>query len=104
MSFVNIIFILYGLILLGGGFMGWKAGSKVSLIMGLISGLLVLFGVYYSGIRAVCGYGLMAITSGVLTVTFILRFLQTHKMMPSGMLLLVSLMVFILSLKVLLAK
>ena len=84
--------------------MGWKAGSKVSLIMGLISGLLVLFGVYYSGIRAVCGYGLMAITSGVLTVTFILRFLQTHKMMPSGMLLLVSLMVFILSLKVLLAK
>ena len=104
MSLVNIIFLLYGLILLGGAFLGWKAGSKVSLIMGLISGLLVLFGIYYSGTKAVCGYGLVAVTSGVLTVTFILRFLQTHKFMPSGMLLIFSLIILILSIRQFLSK
>lgn len=104
MSLVNIIFLVYGFILLGGAFMGWKAGSPVSLIMGLISGALVLFGVYYSGVKAVCGYGLIAITSGILTITFLMRFLQTHKMMPSGMLLALSLIALIISLKVLFVK
>ncbi len=104
MSLVNIIFLVYGFILLVGAFMGWKAHSPVSLIMGLISGALVLFGVYYSGVKAVCGYGLIAATSGVLVVTFLVRFLQTHKMMPSGMLFLLSLAALIISVKVLLNK
>ena len=100
----KIILSLYGIILLVGAFIGWKAGSKVSLMMGLISGVLVLFGVYYSGIKLVCGYGLIALTSGVLVVTFLMRFLQTHKFMPSGMLLVLSLLALIISLKILLTK
>ncbi len=100
----KIILSLYGILLLVGAFIGWKAGSKVSLIMGLISGALVLFGVYYSGVKAVCGYGLIALTSAVLTVTFFMRFYQTHKMMPSGMLLILSLLALIISVKILLTK
>lgn len=86
----------YGIFLLVGAFLGWKAGSKISLIMGLISGALVLYGVYLLGTNAKGGYLLLTAVSGLLTAVFIMRFLKTYSFMPSGMLLVASLAVFIL--------
>ena len=86
----KIILGVYGLLLLLGGYFGFKAGSKVSLIMGGITGILVLLGVFMLGPSSQCGYWLIAGISGLLTVVFSIRFLKTFKVMPAGMLLLLS--------------
>ena len=94
----------YGIFLILGAFLGWKAGSKVSLVMGLVSGCLVLFSVYLMNTNFNLGAGLLAGISGVLSVIFLLRFVKTQKIMPSGMLLGVSAAVCILFLIQMLSK
>lgn len=80
----------YGLFLLLGGYFGAKAGSKVSLIMGLVSGLLVFVGAYLTMNNPRNGFLFLSAVGGVLTVTFLIRLVKTQKMMPSGMLLVVT--------------
>ena len=103
MQLIQPIFILYGGILLLGAYMGWKAGSRVSLIMGVSSGLLVFCAIYLSTVNAAIGYSSLVIISGLLSVVFIIRFIKTHKMMPSGMLMGLNIAAFALSLYQLLA-
>ena len=97
MPLAKILLTIYGILLIAGGFMGLKAGSKVSLIMGSISGIATLLALYTTANPAI-GYRFVAIISGILCVVFILRLLETHKFMPSGMLLLLSLAALIISL------
>ena len=80
----------YGIFLIVGAFIGLKAGSKVSLVMGLVSGCLVLFSVYLTNTNLTLGVGLLTGISGLLSVVFLLRFIKTQKIMPSGMLLGIS--------------
>lgn len=98
MSFTKIFFILYGIILLAGAYFGWKAGSKISLIMAICSGILVLFSVYVAAGNPILGYRLLTVLSGILSIIFILRFMKTHSMMPAGMLLILSLAALAVSL------
>ena len=104
MSIDRIILIIYGLFLLFGAYFGWKAGSKPSLISGSISGILVLVGVYVSTLNPRLGYGLLTALSSLLVVVFLMRFLKTYKVMPMGMLLVISLVAAIISLMRLLQK
>ena len=97
MTGTTILLFIYGILLIGGGFMGAKAGSKVSLIMGIASGLLVLLGVYLSKTSYQAGYGLICGVSGVLVIVFLMRLLKTGKLMPSGMLLILSAVALIVS-------
>ena len=40
----QIVLAVYGVLMFGGGLMGYvKAGSKISLIMGIVSAVLLLF-------------------------------------------------------------
>lgn len=87
------LLIAYALFLFAGAFTGLKAGSKISLIMGLVSGCLVLLGVYFIGLNVRGGNLFLVMVNGALTIVFLMRFLKTRKMMPSGMLFLASLMV-----------
>ena len=104
MSTDRIILIIYGLLLLAGGFMGLKSGSKISLIAGTASGILVLLGVYLSTSNAKLGYGLLTTTGGLLVIVFLMRLLKTAKFMPSGMLLALSAAAAVLSLMKLIQK
>ena len=104
MSLDQIFFIGYGVFLLIGAYFGWKAGSLVSLRMGLISGVLVLLSVGLSFKNAHLGFSLLTAISGLLTLVFIMRFIQTLHFMPSGILLLVSLAAFLLSIRPLMHK
>jgi uncharacterized membrane protein (UPF0136 family) len=89
----KIILALYGFLLLVGGFLGWRAGSRISLIMGLVFGILVLVGVWILGTNAPLGYGVVIGLSGLLAISFFMRFLKTQQFMPSGLLLTCSVIV-----------
>ena len=91
----NIILITYGLFLILGGFLGFKKGSKISLIMGLSSGILVLVGVWILTIAPKIGWVFLSCLNILLSVSFIARLIKTRAFMPSGMLLLITLGVLI---------
>jgi uncharacterized membrane protein (UPF0136 family) len=99
----NIILIAYGLFLILGGFFGFKKGSKISLIMGLVSGVLVLVGVWLLTFTPRVAWIFLTCLNTLLSVVFLLRLCKTIKsakskqlgLLPSGMLLLIALAVLI---------
>lgn len=86
----HIIVIGYALFLFVGAVMGAKAGSRVSLIMGSVSGAIILLGDVWTRRDFAGGFMLLTVVAGLLTVVFFQRLLKTKKMMPSGMLLIVN--------------
>jgi len=95
----HIVLISYGVLLILGGYFGFKKGSTVSLIMGLSSGILVLFGVWLLSINPKVAWISLSFLNILLLGSFISRLVKTRKFMPSGMLLLVTLVVLIFCLK-----
>ena len=94
---MKILLVIYSIILLSGAYFGSKAGSKISVLTGIISGILVLTSVYVTGIKPNWGYGLAASISGLLSVVFMVRLSKTRKFMPAGMLLITSAVILIAS-------
>ena len=91
--------IVYGAFLILGGVLGYvlpKKPSKISLIMGVASGVLTLAAWLVSRTAPFEGYVLgLVVTAGVGAIMF-LRLQKTKKFMPSGMLVLLSLIVVVL--------
>ena len=78
--------LFYGLFSIVGGVTGYqKAGSQVSLISGIISGLLLLVGAYllFGGILS--GLFLSGAVSLLLVIVFVIRLVKTRKFMPAGL-------------------
>ena len=76
--------IIYGLLSLGGGIFGYqKSGSKVSLISGVVSGviLFILSAIAIQG--GAWAYSIAAIVVGLLVVVFCIRYFKTKKFMPA---------------------
>ena len=99
-------FVVYGILMLVGGIFGFtKAGSKVSLITGAVSGILIFAGVglLMQGQYA-AGRALLAFTSFVLSGAFALRLLKTRKFMPAGMLLVLSLIASFMAVQLFIMK
>jgi uncharacterized membrane protein (UPF0136 family) len=96
MQFENIVFWCYIVLLLVGGLFGFlKAGSKVSLITSAVSaGLLVLthIGIFEPSF----GRKLAGIIMAVLIVVFAIRLTKTKKFMPSGLMLVLTVVVLAL--------
>ena len=91
----QLILIGYAVLLLVGGFLGYrKAGSRPSLIAGSISGALALLaaGLAFLDPRFV---GLGVVLAGLMLVVFLIRLTKTRRFMPSGLLLVASLLVLI---------
>ena len=95
----QVIFGGYGLLLLTGAYFGGRAGSRVSVIMGIVSGVLVLAATAALGMNPKCSLLFLSAVAGILTAIFLMRLLKTHKLMPSGILFLVSLAVLGYSLR-----
>jgi len=96
MSMAKFVLVVYGILLLSGAYFGFKAGSKISLIMGIVSGALVLLGIYLTGNHSLLGFKVIAGVSSVLVVTFAIRLIKTGSFMPSGMLLAASIIALVL--------
>jgi len=87
----KIYFIVFGLLTIAGGIMGYvKAGSNASLIAGSLSGLLLLLAAFLLPGHAPLGLALGGIVSLLLIGYFLPAFFRTGKMMPAGMMSLLS--------------
>lgn len=87
MSFIETILTMYFCILFSGAYFGGKAKSKISVIMGISSGLMVLLGMVLIRYNTHAGYYFLSVLSGLLSIVFLIRLIKTQKFMPAGMLL-----------------
>ena len=89
----KIYFIVFGLLTIAGGAMGYvKAGSTISLIAGAISGILLIVAALLLPSHAVIALVLGGFISLLLAVQFVPAFVRTGKMMPAGMMSLLSIL------------
>ena len=90
--------VVFGWLVLMGGVMGWvKAKSKASLISAIVAQTF-LVSAFAACIAASMAIGLLsgAAVTLLLTIVFIIRFYKTKKFMPSGLMILLSLLETIL--------
>jgi len=96
MQTTSLISIVYGAMIALGGMMGYaKAQSVESLLTGVASGaaLIVAGLVMRRGIRAGLGVALL-VTVGLIAF-FVPRYLQSQKMMPAGMTVILSIIALV---------
>ena len=76
----------YGVLAIVGGIIGYiQARSKVSLLSGSISGLLLVLAAYFQLQGQSWGPILAVIVTAVLVVVFAVRLAKTRKFMPAGL-------------------
>lgn len=89
----KIYFIIFGLLTIAGGAMGYvKAGSTISLISGSISGVLILVAAFLLRSNVIAGLVLGGLVSLLLIGYFLPALLRTGKMMPAGMMSVLSIL------------
>ena len=94
----KIYFIVFGLLTIIGGVMGYlKAGSMASIIAGTISGALLLLAAFLLPGNAVAGLALAGIVSIALAGRFVPAFMSTGNFMPAGMMSVLSVIGIILA-------
>ncbi|MFL6583962.1 MAG: TMEM14 family protein [Chthoniobacterales bacterium] len=94
----RIYFIVFGLLTIAGGVMGYvKAGSTASIIAGSISGILLLVAAFLLPAHVAGGLALAAVVSLLLAARFVPAFLKTGKAMPAGMMAILSLIGIVLA-------
>jgi len=76
----------YGLLAMIGGVMGYlKVKSKMSIISGVVSGLLLVFSAIVQLQGHQWGLTLAAVVAAALVIIFAVRLAKTRKFMPAGL-------------------
>ncbi|BAY12963.1 TMEM14 family protein [Calothrix sp. NIES-2098] len=90
---------VYGILALIGGIMGYiQASSRISLISGVISGLLLIFASFLQLQGQPWGLLVATLVTAVLVVFFCLRLAKTRKFMPSGLMAILGMVTLVLML------
>jgi uncharacterized membrane protein (UPF0136 family) len=85
MEAAKIYFIVFGVLTILGGIVGYvKAGSVASIIAGSITGVLLLVAAFVLPEHRMVGFATALIVSLLLAGQFIPKFLQTGRVMPAG--------------------
>ena len=88
---VRIFLYVFGALTMAGGIMGYvKANSRPSLIAGLASGVLLVGAAYLVGAKGTMGLLLGLVVSLPLAGRFVSSFRKTGKVMPAGVMALLS--------------
>lgn len=91
LSAAKIYFIVFGVLTIAGGIVGYvKAGSVASIVAGSISGVLLLIGAFALPEHRMPGLLIGLIVSLLLAAQFIPKFFRTGKVMPAGLMALLS--------------
>ena len=96
MSLGPMVLLVYGILMLLGGFMGYRAGSSASLIAGSTSGVLLLVAWLITWSQMALGLWIGVVIAGLLSATFAIRLVKTKKVMPAGGLMAISLLALVL--------
>ena len=87
----KIYFVIFGLLTIVGGIIGFvKAGSTASIVAGSISGILLLIAAFILPAQIVTGLAIAAIVSLLLAGQFVPKFIKTGHMMPAGLMSILS--------------
>lgn len=87
----KIYFIVFGLLTIVGGIIGYvKAGSTASIIAGAISGIALLVAAFLLPGNPALGLIIAGVVSLLLAGRFIPNFMQTGKVMPAGLMAVLS--------------
>src|SRR6266702_7632591 len=88
---VKIYFIVFGVLTIAGGILGYvKAGSLPSIIAGSITGVLLLVAASLLPEHRAIGLATGFVISLLLAAQFIPKFIRTGKVMPAGMMSILS--------------
>jgi uncharacterized membrane protein (UPF0136 family) len=95
-TFALAVLLIYAALMLVGGFIGYRvAGSRGSLAAGAASAALLFASYFWARSFPGEGFFAAAVVALLLAIVFGMRVARTRKMMPSGMLLLVSIAAFV---------
>jgi uncharacterized membrane protein (UPF0136 family) len=82
----KIYFIIFGILTIVGGIIGYaKAGSVISIVAGSISGLLLLLAAFLLPEHHAAGLIIALVVSLLLAGQFVPKFFRTFKVMPAGL-------------------
>jgi uncharacterized membrane protein (UPF0136 family) len=87
----KIYFIVFGLLTILGGIIGYVSkGSVPSIVAGSVAGILLLVGALLLPNHLLAGLAIELIVSLLLAGQFVPKFIQTGKAMPAGMMSILS--------------
>ena len=87
----KIYFIVFGILTIAGGIIGYvKAASMPSLIAGGITGILLLVAAFLLPEHRAAGLATAFIVSLLLAAQFVPKFVRTGRVMPAGMMSILS--------------
>jgi uncharacterized membrane protein (UPF0136 family) len=91
MGAAKIYFIVFGILTIAGGVVGYvKAGSVASIVAGGITGVLLLVAAFLLPECQIVGLATACIVSLLLAAQFVPKFLRTGRVMPAGMMSILS--------------
>ena len=91
------LIVVYGLLVGIGGVIAYlKARSQVSLLSGLGSGVALIIAAYITRQNPSVGIAIALFIAALLLIVFAIRWSKTKKIMPAGMMAIVSLVAVIL--------
>ena len=91
MDATKLYFLVFGVLTIVGGIIGYvKAGSLPSIIAGAITGVLLLVAGFLLPEHRAAGIATAFVVSFVLAAQFVPKFIRTGKMMPAGMMSILS--------------
>ena len=91
MEAAKIYFIVFGVLTIVGGVIGYvKAGSVASILAGSITGVLLLVAAFLLPEHRAVGLATAFIISLLLAAQFVPKFLRTGRIMPAGMMSILS--------------
>ena len=91
MEVAKIYFIVFGALTIAGGVVGYvKAGSVASIIAGSVTGVLLLVAAFLLPEHRAMGLATAFIISLLLAAQFVPRFIRTGRVMPAGMMSILS--------------
>ncbi|PYK88996.1 MAG: hypothetical protein DME35_09935 [Verrucomicrobia bacterium] len=91
MDATKLYFLVFGALTIVGGIIGYvKAGSLPSIIAGAITGVLLLVAGFLLPEHRAAGIATAFVVSFLLAAQFVPKFIRTGKMMPAGMMSILS--------------
>jgi len=98
MEGTKIYFLIFGVLTIAGGIIGYvKAGSVPSIIAGSITGILLLVAAFLLPEHRAVGLATALIISLLLAGQFVPKFLRTGRAMPAGLISILSVIGIILA-------